>query len=764
MFYLLEVITFFKNAILFHMKYQFPILLCFLVLSPFLALGQILGARGVVQLSGKESLTGKRYALVVGISDYQNPAIPDLKFADRDARAFSEYLKDPNGGGLDAKNVQVLLNDKATAGNVIAAFYGMLDQVAEGDLFIFYFSGHGDLETKTMNQPGFLLCWDAPPSVYMSGGTFGLIYLQELISTLSVANKAKVLMITDACRSGKLAGNQIGGNQLTAANLAKQYANEMKILSCQPDELSLEGTAWGGGRGVFSYYLLKGLQGFADRNEDQMVTLFEIERYLEDEVNKAVAPQHQLPMAVGNKSANLIPVNKAHVDAWKDSVAMSDGKLLATNDKGSFIDIQKTGDMQLLKDYQQFLRAMDQHQLIRPRDSAAFDYLSKLSTYAAMKPYLGKLRHQLAASLIDEAQQAINDYLKSDPVELRKRWSYNERYELYPEFLDRAMELIGTEHSLYSMLQSRRHYFKGLNLRLRAERNKDKSLFKLAMQEQQKCIALEPAAAFALNEMGLLERRNDRFEQAIGYFEKAVALCPVWSLPWANLCASYNDLGQFDKAIHSGRKACEVDELFPLAQYNLGLALQNAQQTEEAVVCLNKAIALDTLYANAYFNLALAYYVLGNFAEAKKSILHYIHLKPKDPQGYVNLGEIERKLGNASDAHSAFHSALRLDPESYEAHISLAEYYRAEASFERADSVLLKNVQLHPKDALSYFYLASNACQQNKINKVLPLFEKAFQFGFKNDAMLQEDACYNVLRKDSRFIALLKKYRPKLLP
>ncbi len=75
----------------------------------------------------------------------------------------------------------------------------------------------------------------------MAGGTFSLAMLQDVISTLSLQNKAKVTFIADACRSGTLSGSSVGGSQITGANLAKQYSNELKILSCQPDEYSIEG-------------------------------------------------------------------------------------------------------------------------------------------------------------------------------------------------------------------------------------------------------------------------------------------------------------------------------------------------------------------------------------------------------------------------------------------------------------------------------------------------------------------------------------------
>jgi len=44
---------------------------------------------------------------------------------------------------------------------------------------------------------------------------------------------------------------------------------------------------WGGGHGVFTYFLLKGLRGEADYNKDTSVTLGELTSYLSQEVRRA---------------------------------------------------------------------------------------------------------------------------------------------------------------------------------------------------------------------------------------------------------------------------------------------------------------------------------------------------------------------------------------------------------------------------------------------------------------------------------------------
>src|SRR5210317_1675112 len=170
--------------------------------------------KGVSPISTVGSVgTGTTYAVVVGISDYQDEGIPDLRFADKDAEAFAAFLRSPAGGSLDEDHLKVLINEQATVAQFAIALDWLWEVVKEDDRVIIYFSGHGDVERKSITQPGYLLCWDAPSRVYYAGGALGLPVFQEIISTLSIQNKAKVVVITDACRSGKLAGSKINGAQ-----------------------------------------------------------------------------------------------------------------------------------------------------------------------------------------------------------------------------------------------------------------------------------------------------------------------------------------------------------------------------------------------------------------------------------------------------------------------------------------------------------------------------------------------------------------------
>ncbi|MGB3227989.1 MAG: caspase family protein, partial [Saprospiraceae bacterium] len=132
--------------------------LIILILTNVSLFGQAKGVKQVTNTTQSGADRSEVYAVVVGISDYQDPGIPDLRFADKDAEAFANYLSSDAGGKLDVDHLKVLLNEKATVAQFAIALDWLMEVVKENDQVIIYFSGHGDVEKKTITQPGYLLC------------------------------------------------------------------------------------------------------------------------------------------------------------------------------------------------------------------------------------------------------------------------------------------------------------------------------------------------------------------------------------------------------------------------------------------------------------------------------------------------------------------------------------------------------------------------------------------------------------------------------
>ncbi len=262
-------------------------LLCLLLLM-FTAGNAQVKAPSSSREPAKKQRTGINRALVIGVSSYQH--IDSLRFADDDAVEFAGYLLQNKTLQIHPDNLILLTNEKARSGDILAALSSLVDHSDTGDQIFFYFSGHGDVEVTEKDNMGYLLVYDTPKNNYATGG-ISVAMLQKIFTSISEKG-VRLFMVTDACRAGHLAGGAAGVSH-TAKAFSAQWKNEIKILSAQPDELSFEGKDWGDGRGVFSFYLVKGMAGYADFNKDSLVTLSELEQYVGLQVSEATKYKQQ---------------------------------------------------------------------------------------------------------------------------------------------------------------------------------------------------------------------------------------------------------------------------------------------------------------------------------------------------------------------------------------------------------------------------------------------------------------------------------------
>lgn len=735
---------------------MFRIILCWIAICFSFSMlhAQIKGTNPVIKKSVSE--TGIVRAVIVGISDYQNPKITDLLYADRDAVEFAKYLKSPAGGSIDSANIQLLTNSEATAGKFVAALYWLMEESKKGDEAIIYFSGHGDVENVTMNQPGFLLCWDSPARVYMGGGTFGLAYLQEIISTLSISTQAKVLMIADACHAGKLAGSNVNGSQATASNLSKQYASEIIILSCQPDEFSLEGKNWGNGRGVFSYYLLAGIQGYADRNKDGNVTLQEIESYLDDKVPASVAPHVQIPLTFGNKSTLVSKVDDANFKNLPDPDAQSG--ISPNNSKGIELSKAYFKDSTIYEKYKAFQEALTARHFLYPEEGSAYLLFNEIKNEPELASFVGLMKRNLASSLQDDAQQAINDYLQANPIEMKRRWSFDSTYNKFPVYLQKAAELLGEKHFYYKPLLARYHYFNGLNLRLKGEKDHNDSLIQHAIAEQEKCLEIEKRAAFALNEIGYCHQLLKDFLLALSYYFKCIEISPQWVLPYTNITACYTKIKDFKNAEQYGLKAISIDSNFLVAYQNLEVCYMRQDSLHKAKPILLQMLKIDPKYTDTYLDLGLVYFDEATYNDAKISLLKYVEANPKNVRGLLNLAYTFLKLKETTQAEKYFFEAYNLQPDSVNTFQGLIEYYFYSNQMDKAAELLDSYLLKYPTDGYAYYLLAEiNAEAKDKKNALINL-EKAFNNGFKDIDSIVSDKRFATVIKKKAFKQLKAKY------
>jgi uncharacterized caspase-like protein len=242
----------------------------------------------------------EKFAVVVGISRYANASsgFSNLKYADQDAQSVRDFLLSPDGGSFPKENVRVLLNEEATAQNVRSAFFTFLTRAQPEDQVVIYIAGHG---APDPNDPRnlYLLTYDTKLDD-MGGTAFPMYQMQDVFNRVLKAKR--VVTFADTCHSYGFSGAR--DPKKKSNNLFNQYvaryANEADravITASDISQLSEESDQWGGGHGVFTFYLLKGLHGEADLNKDGTVTAGELFAYVHDNVEKATSG-NQSPMAL----------------------------------------------------------------------------------------------------------------------------------------------------------------------------------------------------------------------------------------------------------------------------------------------------------------------------------------------------------------------------------------------------------------------------------------------------------------------------------
>ncbi len=692
--------------------------------------------KGAVQLGSKASdASGRTYAVVVGISDYQDEKIPDLRFADKDALAFAEFLQSPGGGALPAENLRILTNKQATAGQVIAALTWLLDECKPGDQAIIYFSGHGDVETKLLNQLGFLLLWDSPARAYLAGA-LPVDMLRQVVSTLSVEQKTKVFLVVDACRAGKLAGTSVIGTQLTSNQLAQQFSSEMKILSCQPNEYSIEGEQWGGGRGVFSYHLCNGFYGLADADQSGTVNLFEIGRYLEDRVPREVSPVSQIPLTMGDKSTTLFQVDRATLSTLKEKG--SPPPILAkVEQRGLLHEALANADSISRIWYARFERTLAEKHFFEPANDCSEYYFQKMTETPALGAIVPALRRNYAAALQDDAQQALNIWLKGDPMLIERILNKQIQFDPLPRQLGRAAELLGEGHYMFRPLLARKYLFEGINS-YRWQVQPDVVAGRASLGFLMRSVELEPLSPVPWCLMAQIYAAKLRqSDSAFICAREAQRLAPLWVVPYAELSFVFDNQQRYELSNKALMAANAVDSIHPYVlqawanwymaqsdpdtkekavalfekykqqggsiypgwENSYGTALAMVGRFEEAESAFKRSLDLDPKNASVWNNLGELYQIMEQFDKSEEALKKCLALDSTLTQSWDNLGKVYAFTGRNEEAEASYKRAIALDSDFVAHWNNLADLYLNTNRLDEAEAALLKAKSLEPNDA-----------------------------------------------------------------
>jgi uncharacterized caspase-like protein len=235
-----------------------------------------------------------RWAVVVGVGNYDSPDVPRLRYTVPDAEAMYDVLTGP--GGFKKEHV-LLLTDKTekkpTYRNLKWALGTFLARSAKkDDTVLIYFAGHGapEVDQRGVERDGFskyLVPTDAEPDDLYSTA----LPMDELQTIFGRLEAERVIVFLDSCYSGAAGGRTFASKKTRAGHVDELFLERLAsskgraiLTASRAAEVSIELSELG--HGIFTYYLVQGLKGAADLNRDGIVTLQELYEYVEQQVTR----------------------------------------------------------------------------------------------------------------------------------------------------------------------------------------------------------------------------------------------------------------------------------------------------------------------------------------------------------------------------------------------------------------------------------------------------------------------------------------------
>jgi WD40 repeat protein len=237
-------------------------------------------AQQIEVVSAQPARNSTCYIVTVGINEYKNPKL-SLQYAKPDASSFTEVLQKQKNVLFERIELVQLFDIRASKRNILHTLDSLSNVIEPEDVFVFFYAGHGSMVD---NQFYFI---PSESSRLYDANALNKEAIEAGImqNSMSKIKALKQLIVMDACQSGgsvEVLATRGASEEKAIAQLSRASGIHV-MASAGSDQFATEFNSLG--HGLFTYVLLKALQGDADgAPKDGKVTIYELKSYLDDQV------------------------------------------------------------------------------------------------------------------------------------------------------------------------------------------------------------------------------------------------------------------------------------------------------------------------------------------------------------------------------------------------------------------------------------------------------------------------------------------------
>jgi hypothetical protein len=247
-------------------------------------------------LAIKSPLNSNAVALIIGVEDYENTF--KAAYAKQDALFFNDFVH--QAFGVPRQNVKLLINDRARRNDTLLEIATWLPKVIrenKTDLYLF-FSGHGLASAN--GEDLFLLPYDGYPAILEDSA----LLRNRIFESIAKLNPRTVTVFLDTCYSGATRSEEmlVAARPIMIEVQEQVIPNNFTVFSASANN-EIASVFKEAEHGLFSYFLMKGLEGEADKNNDQQITNGELHAFINNNVSRL---ESQTPQLSGDPNQVLV--------------------------------------------------------------------------------------------------------------------------------------------------------------------------------------------------------------------------------------------------------------------------------------------------------------------------------------------------------------------------------------------------------------------------------------------------------------------------
>ena len=273
-------------------------------------------AEGIINVDVAPNLgkrAGDAVAVVIGNRNYRIRGVPSVDYAERDARIFKSYLT--RTLGLSESDVMYYTDasykDFREIFGAPEDHHGTLfSRVKNGTKVYVFYSGHGAPDVSE-GSAYFVASDSNPNNIKLTGYPVGL--MKRNLAKLPTDD---ITVVIDACFSGQSNKGDFLIKGISPAMLKLKDPEVIRGVSVFSAATKNQVSSWynDARHGVFTYYFLAGMQGFADKDENGKVTYGEMDEYLQENIPGKVieissGQREQNPTFIGDKKKVMVDLS-----------------------------------------------------------------------------------------------------------------------------------------------------------------------------------------------------------------------------------------------------------------------------------------------------------------------------------------------------------------------------------------------------------------------------------------------------------------------